>query len=388
MEVSSILINLFILFAAAKIAGEIFKRFSLPEVVGELLIGIVIGPGALAIVAQSPVNGAIATLGVMILLFAVGLETRVSDIRIVGIDASIMATSGIAFPFILVFVLLYLLGATTLDALFIATATTATSVGITARVLTDLGALKRIEGRIILGAAVLDDILGLLVLSAIVAYARTHTLSTADLALVVAEVMVFMVFVLTVAPRIVHRHESIIKRLKIHDPALIVAIITMLGLSALSSYLGLAAIVGAFFAGMIFAETEDRAELEEKVHPIYEFLVPFFFVVTGTLIDVRVFTDPVVLGIGVAITVLAIAGKVLGGMLLTNRIGRRHALAVGVGMVPRGEVGFIVASIGFSIGAISQTGLSEIIFMAMVTTAIVPPLLPLIFEPPRARRRG
>jgi Kef-type K+ transport system membrane component KefB len=375
-----VLLSFFILFLAAKIAGELFKRLKLPEMIGELLVGIIIGPSALYLVKPSNITEAIATLGVIILLFSVGLETDVSKYKKVGFQAFLTAVLGIILPFIFIIALTHYLGEPAKNGLFLATATVATSVGITARVLTELKVLQRKESYIILAAAVIDDILGLFILSIIVAINKTHSFSFLDFSIVLIEVIAFILFATILAPKLIRRHASLINKLHISSPALNVSLIFLLGLSALANYIGLAAIVGAFFAGIIFAETDDREELQKQVNPIYHFLVPFFFVVTGTQVQLKIFTNPAILGIGLVITFLAIFGKVLAGLLANFKIGIKRSLIVGVGMIPRGEVGLIVASIGLSLNAIGQRELSQIIFMSVATTLIVPPILPLVFK--------
>lgn len=374
-DVSSILINLFILFVAAKAAGIVFERLKQPAVIGELLAGIIIGPSALGFVHHSTVSDAVATLGVMILMFAVGLETRLSEMRKVGAQATIVALLGILFPFLSVYFLVLWLGGSTVSALFIGTACGATSVGITARVLSELGALQRKESKLIMAAAVLDDILVLLILTIITSYAKTHEFHLVDFSVALAQVLLFMVFATIVAPKIVRSRFHIIKAVRFHNSGLTIGLILMLGLSALSNYMGIAAIIGAFFAGMVFAESDDQKDILRQINPVFEFLVPFFFVVTGTLVDASILLQPSVIGAGVLITVLAIIGKVLSGLTIGRRIGWNKALTVGVGMVPRGEVGFIVASIGITLGSITQNDLSQVIFMSVATTLLVPPLL-------------
>ncbi|RJQ54093.1 MAG: cation:proton antiporter [Actinobacteria bacterium] len=375
-ETGQTLVYLLILFVAAKGSGEVFERFRLPAMIGEIIAGIIIGPFGLALVARTEASDVLATLGVIILLFAVGLQTRVDEVIDVGREAGVTAALGVAIPFASVFLLMRLLGAPLSDDLFVATAVVATSVGITARILLDLNAIDTPAGRIVLGAAVIDDVLGLLILSVVVAFVATQTLKLLDLAIVVLQVAAFIVFSTAIAPKLVRRHASLIERLKIANAPLVVALGLMLGLSALSSFLGLSAIVGAFLAGTIFAETEDRFYLSRRVTSLTEFLAPFFFIVTGTLVNVRVLLTPSVLGVGLAITALAIAGKVAGGLIGAGKRGLGTGLLVGVGMVPRGEVGLIVATIGASAGVISEAGLSQLVFMAIATTLAVAPVLP------------
>lgn len=375
-----ILVGLFILYAAAKTAAIIFERFGQPAVIGELLAGIVIGPSALGLVAHSSVNDAIATLGVMILMFAVGLETRLSELKRLWAKSAAIAAIGIFFPFVFAFSFMTWLGAPTVSALFIATACGATSVGITARVLTDLNALRRKESKLILAAAVLDDILVLMILTMVATYAKTHEFHLLDSGLVLIQVVVFLVFAVLIAPKIVCGRFKVIDRLKVKNAGLILAMIIMLGFSALSEYLGMAAIIGAFFAGMVFAESDDQEKILRQINPVFEFLVPFFFVVTGTLVDIKVLLQPSVLGLGIIITVLAIVGKMLSGVAVAGRGKARNVLIIGIGMAPRGEVGLIVASMGIALGAVTQGDLAKVIFMSVATTMVVPPILHLLIK--------
>lgn len=374
------IMNLLIVLAVAKMGGLVFEKLKLPAVIGEVAAGVLVGPSALGLVNISPITDAVAAFGVMVLLFGVGLETNVADLREVGREASLVAVTGIVLPFALVYTLLHLLGSRPLDTLFISTAAVATSVGITARVLSDLGAIKRVESRVILGAAVLDDILGLLILSAVITYARAHVLSGLDLLLVAFQVVAFLVFAAAVAPWLVRRHVSLAKKLGVWRAPLVVGLLAMLGLAALSESVGLAAIVGAFFAGMILAETEDHRQLSRDIRPLVAILVPVFFAVTGARLDLSAFGHPGVLAAGFLITACAALGKVLGGLSVVPRLGFPRALAVGVGMVPRGEVGLIVASVGLSMGVVSPAGVSQVVLMSVLTTLIVPPLLPVLFR--------
>jgi Kef-type K+ transport system membrane component KefB len=378
--VSQILLDLFILFAAAKIGGEIFERIGQPGVVGELLAGIIIGPGALGIISESIINETVATLGVILLLFYVGLETRVSDIFDVGFEATLTALSGIVIPFLLGYGLATLVGLPTIEGLFIGTAMVATSVGITARVLSEQGYIHLKPSKVILGAAIIDDILGMMILSFVAGLAGAQRLSWLDQSVVIFQAITFVLFLALAAPKLVKTHASLLEKLHIRNAPLVVALLISLGLSALASYLGLAAIVGAFLAGMAFAETADRFALEKQTKPIYEFLVPFFFVVMGSKVELSSFANTEIIILTVAITLLAILGKLLGCGLGALRLGFKEALAVGVGMVPRGEVGFIVATVGLILKVIEPSLYSVVVAMAIITTMIVPPLLPRLFK--------
>lgn len=393
-NVSPILLDLLIIFASAKIASEIFERLGQPTVIGELLVGILIGPYALGWIG-SPSNGLVnlfhgteparlavdivyavlAELGIIFLLFLTGLETKVSDILQVGKRAASVAVLGVVIPFVFGYALISALGHPTIEAVFVATAMVATSVGITARVLKDLGVLETREARIILGAAVIDDILGIIVLTVAQGLSSPEGLSGWSLLALIVQVLAFTLFLMFMGTRISRRYSAHLEYLRMPNATFAVAIALCLGLAALAGYIGLAAIIGAFLAGIVLAEAKESRQVERHILPIYEFLGPFFFVITGSLVDWRLFADPATLGLAGAVTGLAILGKVIGGSIGGLRLKPRSALIVGVGMVPRGEVGFIVASIGRSIGAIPQELFSVVIMMSVVTTLVIPPVL-------------
>ena len=400
-ETSGILVDLFILFAAAKVAGELFLRMRQPPLVGEVLVGVLIGPHALGLVgtpdgslidlfegkgneeaakeAVTVVFDVLALLGVIILLFFVGLETRLRDLLDVGGRATLVAVLGIIFPFVLGFALIWAIDPTNaedleIEAAFVATAMVATSVGITARVLGDLGAIRTRESRIILGAAVVDDILALLLL-AVVSGLGEDSFDALELGLTALAAVAFVLFAALVGTRVIQQYSIHLEKLRIGNAPFLVSMIVMLGLSALASIIGLAAIIGAFLAGMILAEAKERWSLERQALPVYEFLVPFFFVIIGTKVDPGAFTDGTILAVAVGVTVLAIIGKLAGGGLASVGLPRRSAAIIGTGMVPRGEVGLVVASIGAGIGAISDDIFSVVVFMSIATTLLAPPVL-------------
>ncbi|MCH7577759.1 MAG: cation:proton antiporter [Chloroflexi bacterium] len=397
--ITGILVDLFVLFAAAKVAGELFTRLRQPPIVGEVLAGVLIGPHALGLIglpdsalielfggdekaaeeALTVVLDVIAELGVIILLFFVGLETRLSELLEVGGRAAMVAVLGIIFPFILGFAFIWLtdpIGTEDLEieAAFVATAMVATSIGITARVLGDIGAIRTREARIILGAAVVDDILALLMLSVVVGLGGDD-FDALELGLTALAAVAFVAFAALVGTRVIRQYSIHLERLKIRNAPFLVAMIVMLGLSALAGIIGLAAIIGAFLAGMMLAEAKERFNLEQQALPIYEFLVPFFFVIIGTKVDPGAFTDPTVLAIALAVTGLAVLGKLIGGGLASAGMPFRSAAIIGTGMVPRGEVGLVVASIGAGIGIITDDMFSVVVFMSIATTILAPSVL-------------
>jgi len=373
MEGHSVLVDLFVLFAAAKVAGELFEHFGQPAVVGELLAGILVGPFALGLVGagEGEVLEVVAELGVIILLFTVGLETSIDDLRAVGRPALIVGFLGVVLPFAAGAGLMFGLGYDSTDALFVSAAIVATSVGVTARVLRDLGAVQTKFARVVLGAAVVDDILAILVL-AFVAGSAEGGISTVGIVVLLLEVAAFLALVLVFGPRATRRLSSVVRIPGVPESPFLVAVLLTLGLAALSEVIGLAAIIGAFFAGLIFEFR--REEVVTQIEPVYEFLVPFFFAITGSRLDPNVFTDPTVLGLASVVTVIAIVAKGAGGYFGALELGRLPALAVGVGMVPRGEVGLIVASLGLGLGLDAQL-FGVVIAMTVVTTLVTPPLL-------------
>lgn len=376
----NIILELFIMFAAAKLLGELFERARQPAVMGELLAGVLIGPHLLGWVHLGEAQVVLGEIGVIVLLFTVGLETNLSEFRSVAGPASRVGLLGIAIPFAAGWGTMRLLGFDQTESLFVGAALVATSVGITARVLKDLDRLWRPEARVVLGAAVLDDVLGLAIL-AVVAGLGEGALSGGRVALVVGEAVAFVAILVLLGPRLARRHGRLLARPPSERSPFYLALGLCLGLSALAEGIGLAALVGAFLAGLILAENDAEFQLRRDMTPVADFVVPYFFVVTGAQLDLAVFADPVVLGVTALITVVAIAGKVAGGVLGARAMGRRESLAVGVGMVPRGEVGILVASLGLSLGVVGPDLYGAVIGMSIATTLIAPPLLKPLFAP-------
>jgi Kef-type K+ transport system membrane component KefB len=372
-----IVLELFVIFAAAWALGRAFEAVRQPAVIGELLAGVIVGPHVLGWIHLGQAQEVLAEIGVIVLLFTVGLETDLARFRPVAGPATGVAVLGIAIPFASGWGVTLLLGFGHAEALFVGTALVATSVGITARVLRDLGRLDGTEGRVILAAAVLDDVLGLAIL-AVVAGIATGISSPSRVALAVVEAAAFVVVLIVVGPRLARRHGRRLARLKNTRTPFVLALGLCLGLSALAEAIGLAALIGAFLAGVILSEAGEDLDLSREMNPVADLVVPFFFVVTGARLDPGVFGDAGLLGVTAAITAVAVAGKVLGGVLGARSLGARRALTVGVGMMPRGEVGILVASLGLSLGVVGDDLYGAVIAMSVVTTALAPPLLALL----------
>jgi Kef-type K+ transport system membrane component KefB len=396
---TTVLLDLFILYTAARLGGVVAARLGQPAVIGELLAGVVVGSHALGLTghpgqglldlfggdhgaaehALALTHETVAELGVIVLLFTVGLETRVTDVLRVGVRAALVGVLGIVFPFGLGFALMAALGHPQMEAAFVATALVATSVGITARVLHELGVLRGDEARIILGAAVIDDVLGLILLAVVSSTAQAAA-SPLGIALVSVQAVAFVVFVGWAGSHVTRRYSARLDAVRRHVGLLSVGLIAMLGLAALAGIIGLAAIIGAFLAGMVLAESREREELAETLRPISEFLVPYFFVVTGTRVTLSALTEPDTLALAAAVSAVAVAGKLIGAGIATWGLPLPKVLAVGVGMVPRGEVGLIVAGIGRTAGIIPDNVFAVVVMMSVVTTLIVPPALAAIYN--------
>lgn len=391
MSTERILVDLALIFVLAKAFGYFFERIGQPPVIGELIAGIAFGPHLIGLIGHSHTHEVFQELGAIILLFAVGLDTPLSELKVVGGRSMAVGGSGVVVPFLLGFGLLTLVGESTPDALFVGTAMVATSVGVTARVLSDLGRVREPESRVILGAAVVDDILGLLVL-AVVAGSVAGDITIGSIVILAALAVGFVVLVGGLGAQLVKRAIPLLDKLA-NLQVFTVALAVALGLAALAGSLHLAAIIGAFLAGMAFAETRERYELEDRLQPVYSFLVPFFFVVTGTMVDLSVFGELSNLLLGLAVIALAVIGKLFGCGLAAGPMGRRSATIVGVGMVPRGEVGILVATIGLARGVIGPDLYGIVVVMSVATTIIVPPVLTSLFkgrpgaEPPDREHR-
>ncbi len=376
---TDIFLALFVIFVAAQLGAEAAQRLRLPAVVGEIAAGCLVGPSVLGWVRITAPVEAFAELGAVLLLFAVGLETRVADLRRVGRVATTVGVAGVVLPFLLASVWAVSAGFPTPKAMFVAAAFVATSAGITARVLHDLGVLNRTESRVILGAAVIDDILAMLLLGVVTAIQGGGGVNLGALLLVLGQAIAFVALIALVGTRLMRRASPVLDAPINPLSPLTLCLAGCLGLAAAAAGLGLAAIIGAFLAGMVAAESRQRAVLERQTQVLMAFLVPFFFVVTGAKVDLRELAGLSGLGTVLLVTLLAAVGKLVGCGIGARSLGRRAALVVGVGMVPRGEVGIIVASLGLQAGIFSGSTYAVIIAMSLLTSMIAPPVLKSLF---------
>ena len=372
---SDILLSLFIIFVAAQVGAEIAQRLKLPGVVGEIAAGCVVGPSVLGWVVTNEPLEVLAEIGVVLLLFSVGLETRLDDLKRVGRSAFLVGVLGVAIPFAMGSAWAHLSGFEWNKSLFIAAAFVATSAGITARVLQELGALQRVESRVILGAAVIDDILAMLLLGVVVALQAGGEVNMWSLLVVLAEAVGFLLVIGWVGTRVMRRKSHWLEGPANPLSPLTIVLALCLGLAFLSTEFGLAAIIGAFLAGMIASETRQQHTLEKQVQPLLSLLTPFFFVITGSKIDLQQLASGDAILTLAIVTAIAIVSKLAGGFLGALPLGKRSATIVGFGMVPRGEVGVVIASLGLAAGVFSDRTYAIIVAMSLLTAMVTPPVL-------------
>ncbi len=389
--ISSILLALIAILVAAKLGGALAERLGQPAVLGELLAGIAMGALPIAgvhqleFVAHDRTVEALAQLGVILLLFEVGLSTRLADLLEVGLSAFLVATIGVIVPMILGWLAgrWLLPGAHPFVPLFLGATLCATSVGITARVLKDMNRVGTAEGQIILGAAVIDDVMGLLVLAVIVGMAGGGESTGAHIGLVTAKAVGFLAGALVLGRWLAPRLFRVASRLRGRGVVLTSALVTCFALAWTAELAGLAPIVGAFAAGLVlegvsFSELLPEGDsIEHLLLPLSAVLVPIFFVHMGLLVNLGALAGGSI-ALAAALTVAAIVGKQACGLAVVTRGADR--LAVGLGMIPRGEVGLIFANLGLGLTVhgeriMDQGTFSAVVLMVMATTLVAPPAL-------------
>jgi Kef-type K+ transport system membrane component KefB len=419
LVLAGVLLSLVVIYFASKLGGEICSRINLPPVLGELVGGVLIGVSAFRLLVfpeggslagdsliisllqstaglspesapsvfatQSEVISLLSELGVIILLFEIGLESDLKELIRVGPLAAVVAVVGVIAPFVSgTLGLIYIFHSPVIPAIFAGAALTATSIGITAKVLAELGQLSSEEGQIIIGAAVLDDILGIVVLAVVASLVKTGEIQVSNIVYLVISAAVFLIGSILLGRLISPWFVGLVKEMKTRGQVLITGLIFAFALSYIATAIHLEAILGAFAAGLILAETEKRKELEEQIIPLADFFVPIFFVCVGAKTDISVLNPTIPtnregLIIATFLILVAILGKVITGFTVFGNP-NLNKLAIGVGMIPRGEVGLVFAGVGSASGALSEATEAAIIVMVISTTFIAPPLLRLVFK--------
>ncbi|MGH9490686.1 MAG: cation:proton antiporter [Terriglobales bacterium] len=377
------LFSLFVVFAAAKIGEEVFERLGQPPLIGQIVFGFLVGPAVLGWVAPSSALDFMSEIGVIFLLFETGLDTQPEEILRHGVTSFTVALIGVITPLVVGWWFALAAGENAITARFVGTLLVATSIGITAKILEDFGATHTAFGQVILGAAVLDDILGLLALSTLSSFAseRAHL---ANLLLTLGFVVAFFLLVLFLRRAAVPKVTGPIRRMRARAPVWSAALVVLLAFSVMSAEIGLAAIIGAFLAGIFLSEREEVAgPLRQQAGAVSSFVVPFFLATIGLRVSIHALANGRALYLLGAITGIAIVTKLLACGISALPLGRRSALLVGLGMIPRGEVGIVVAAESLRIAAIPTAFYSIGITMAVLTSLIGPLLLRLVLRPER-----
>jgi Na+:H+ antiporter len=375
----SLAVSMLLVFGSAKLLAEVFERLHQPGIVGEILAGVLIGPSVLGWIAPNENLAFLAELGVMFLLFRVGLEVKPAALIEVGRTATAVGILGVALPFVVGWATLRLWGAPQIESLFVGAALTATSVGITAHLLSSKGLLNRTAGKIILAAAVIDDILALLVLGVISSVA-SGSVNILELVLTTVFALAFVFLVLRwgsdTADRMLPKLQ---RRMRIAESQFAIAMILLFALAALSERTGVAPIIGAFLAGLAMGRALPR-RVHELTQGVTELLVPFFLAGIGLHFDWQAFAHRSTLALSLIVLVIAIAAKIVGCGAGALTQGAPVAFRVGVGMVPRGEFCMVVAQIGLGLKAISAETYDIVVFMAVAATLLTAPLVNFAFR--------
>jgi Kef-type K+ transport system membrane component KefB len=384
-DVPSFLGLLVIILVAAKAGAALAKFVGQPAVLGELIAGVVLGQSVLGLLdpGQETLH-LLAELGVVILLFEIGLETDLAELLRVGGTSAAVAVTGVVLPFSVGYAACRLLGQPELVSVVAGAALTATSVGITARVLADLGRLRDPEGQVVLGAAVIDDVIGLVILTVVTGVTRGREPTVASVGQATALAFGFLVVALALGPWLV---APLVRAARRADPSgvpLVLALVLAFGLAWAAAWVGSAPIIGAFAAGLLLRQSGHVAEIERAVTPLGRFLVPLFFATVGAAVDVRVLNplDPAnqsTLALGGLPIVVAILSKFAAGYAPVWFKGRKSV--IGAGMIPRGEVGLIFAQMGLANGVFDSGQYSAVMLRVMATTFLAPPLLRWLLSP-------
>ncbi|MCS1350511.1 cation:proton antiporter [Mechercharimyces sp. CAU 1602] len=382
------LLEFFVILLAVKIAGHLSKKLGQPAVFGELLVGIILGPALLGWIeiqiGEHSTLSSLAEVGVILLMFLAGLETDVDEFRKTALGSSLTAVGGVVLPLVGGYAAGIMFGFDPMTSIFIGTLLVATSVSISVQTLRELGELQSKEGVTILGAAVLDDVLGLITLSVVLGFASSSGSGFSVLALIWLLVRILLFFVITIVfgRYVLPRIFDYVSGLMTQEVILTFGIMTALGFAFFAEQMGLAGIIGAYFAGLMLSMTKYQHELFHKIETIsFSFFVPIFFVSIGVMANLAGLNQDILILIAV-LTVIAIITKWLGGIIGAKLAGFswRSSSGIGAGMIARGEVGLIVASIGLNKHLIDEGLFTAMVIIVLVTTLVTPPALKMSFS--------
>lgn len=373
-SMSHLLLVLAAIFVATRAFAEVATRFKQPAVLGEIVAGVVLGGSALGILdPHNPTIHAMSELGVIVLLFATGLHTEVSSLVKAGPASMAVAVAGVILPFLSGYFVAGWLGATPTQSLVVGAAMCATSVGISARVLDELGQLRSAEGQVVLGAAVIDDVIGLIILSVVMGITSGAEVGAADVLRIAGVAVGFVAAAIIIGGPLATVGHLFVKRAQMTGALGLIGLAFAFAMAAIAERVGSALIIGAFAAGLVLDDRHDRHEIEKATTAIGNFVVPIFFASVGALVDLRAMMNAKSLTIGAALIVCGILGKVAAGWAPVWFKGNK--LLVGVAMVPRGEVGLIFAQMGLAAAAIDAGLFGAIMMMVLATTLVTPPFL-------------
>lgn len=383
MEISNLLISLFVILVTAKIFGEIAERFGHSAVIGELIGGVLIGGSVLGLIRENEVLHHLAEIGAILLLFEIGVSSNLYEFLKVGFWAFVVACIGVICPFILGYFVSIGFGLDHVHAIFVGAILTATSVGVTARVFSDLKKITSQEAQIVLGAAVIDDIIGLAILAVVTKLVSTGTISVLNIVNITGLALLFLVGSLFIGAIFAPFLFNILKTMQVRGILIVGAFSFCLLLAYFSTLAGLAPIVGAFSAGLVLSITDSKTHIEEKLKPISDIFVPIFFVLMGSLVDIKIFNptlpqNQIILGIAGALLLAAVLGKIISGFFVFKK--KINKLVIGVGMIPRGEVGLIFASMGLTMHIIDPSLYSAAVVVIIITTFITPFMLKILLR--------
>jgi Kef-type K+ transport system membrane component KefB/predicted amino acid-binding ACT domain protein len=374
VDVGEVLLHILVVLLAAKVGAEVAERLSIPPVLGEIVAGLLVGSSVLGLVGNDEVLRVLGELGVILLLLQVGLEMDLGELGSVGRASLSVATVGVIVPFATGIVTGLAFGMSGNEALFVGAALTATSVGITARVFGDLRALASVEARTVLGAAVADDVIGLVILTVVTRIVSEGSVSLLSLGWIIVVAVGFLVVTTVVGIRIAPPLFAVVTRHSRSSGTLVaVALAFTLAIAELADAAKLAPIVGAFVAGLVLARTTPAERIRRELTPVSHLLVPVFFLQIGIDADIGQFIHGKVLALAGALLVVAIVGKLASIAGMWGSAGDR--LLVGIGMIPRGEVGLIFATLGLRQGVFGDDVYAALLLVVLVTTVATPPAL-------------